>query len=86
VLLDSMACGTPVVASPIPGNDEVVRSAQAGVIAPARTPQAIAGAVRTLFAHLPTRAQTCAYAAAFGWDQTSAGQLALFERVTGRAA
>ena len=30
VLLESMACGTPVVASPIPGNDEVVRAPEAG--------------------------------------------------------
>ena len=85
VLLESMACGTPVVASPIPGNDEVVRRDVAGVIAAARTPQAIAAAVRALFARLPARAQTCAYAAGFGWDETSAAQLALFERVTGRA-
>jgi glycosyltransferase involved in cell wall biosynthesis len=85
VLLESMACGTPVVASPIPGNDEVVQGAAAGLIAADRTPHAIAETVRALFARLPARAQTSAYAARFGWDETSAGQMALFERVTGRA-
>ena len=84
VLLESMACGTPVVASPIPGNDEVVRAPESGLIATARTPEAIALAVRTLAAHLPPRTRTSAYAARFGWDETSAGQMALFARVTGR--
>ena len=50
VLLEAMACGTPVVASNIPGNPEVVREAAAGVIAEANTPDGIAAAVRRLFA------------------------------------
>ena len=86
VLLESMACGTPVVASPIAGNDEVVGAPPAGLIAAARTPQAIAEAVRALASTPPAREQTSAYAARFGWDETSAGQMALFSRVTGRAA
>ena len=81
VLLESMACGTPVVASPIPGNDEVVTAPQAGVIAIARTPEAIATAVLGLAAAAPSRAATTAYAAGFSWDATSAGQLALFRAV-----
>jgi glycosyltransferase involved in cell wall biosynthesis len=80
VLLESMACGTPVVASPIPGNDEVVQGRAAGRIAAARTPEAIAEAVRCLSADPPTRAETSAYAARFGWDATSAGQMAVFRR------
>lgn len=86
VLLESMACGTPVVASPIPGNDEVVRGAAAGRIAAARTPEAIADAVRALHDAAPDRAETAAYGAAFSWDATSAGQLALFRRVLAEAA
>jgi glycosyltransferase involved in cell wall biosynthesis len=81
VLLESMACGTPVVASPIPGNPEVVQSRAAGVIAAGRNPQAIAAAMRTLADDPPGRAATRAYAEAFGWEETSAGQLAAFERV-----
>jgi teichuronic acid biosynthesis glycosyltransferase TuaC len=80
VLLESMACGTPVVASPIPGNDEVVQGLAAGVIAAVRTPEAIAEAVCGLSTHSPTRTETAAYAASFGWDETSAGQLDLFRR------
>jgi hypothetical protein len=34
----------------------------------------------------PARAATRAYAERFGWEETSAGQLALFRRVLGREA
>ncbi len=81
VLLESMACGTPVVASPIWGNPEVVRAPEAGVIAAENTPRALAEAVRTLFAAMPDRAATRIYAEGFSWDETTAGQLALFRRV-----
>ncbi len=80
VLLESMACGTPVVASPIPGNLEVVQSRAAGVIAPANTPEGIAEAVRDLLVSPPDRAATRAYAERFGWAQTSEGQLEVFRR------
>jgi glycosyltransferase involved in cell wall biosynthesis len=80
VLLESMACGTPVVASPIPGNPEVVQSRAAGVIAPTNTPEGIAEAVRELLASPLDRAATRAYAERFGWAQTSEGQLEVFRR------
>ncbi len=81
VLLESMACGTPVVASPIPGNPEVVQSREAGVIAPSNTPSGLAEAIRELLAAPPDRAATRAYAERFGWDETSAGQIEVFRRV-----
>jgi glycosyltransferase involved in cell wall biosynthesis len=84
VLLEATACGTPVVASPIPGNDEVVRGAAAGVIAAENTPQGLADAIAGLLADPPARAATRAYAEGFGWEETSAGQLAIFRRVVGR--
>ncbi len=81
VLLESMACGTPVVASDIPGNPEVVQCRDAGLIAP-RTPEGIAAGVRDLWAAPPDRAATRAYAERFGWNETSAGQYALFRSVS----
>jgi teichuronic acid biosynthesis glycosyltransferase TuaC len=86
VLLEAMACGTPVVASDIPGNGEVVRSREAGLLMDRSTPAGIAEAVRRLFADPPTRAATRAYAERFGWDETSAGQRDLFRALIGRAA
>ena len=49
VLLEAMACGTPVVASNIWGNPEVVRSSAAGRLMPERSPAGVAQAVRALF-------------------------------------
>jgi teichuronic acid biosynthesis glycosyltransferase TuaC len=83
VLLESMACGTPVVAANIWGNPEVVRAPAGGVIYEPNTPDGIAAAVRRLFANLPDRAATRAYAEPFSWDETTAGQLALFRRIMG---
>jgi glycosyltransferase involved in cell wall biosynthesis len=85
VLLESMACGTPVVASDIWGNPEVVRAPEAGLIYQPNTPDGIADGVRRLFAAMPDRAATRAYAEGFSWDETTEGQLALFRRVLGRA-
>jgi len=82
VLLESMACGTPVVASKIPGNPEVVRDPAAGLIMQTNTPDGIAAGVRQLFSALPARRATRAYAEQFGWDATTQGQIALFRRIT----
>ncbi|MGE0222904.1 MAG: glycosyltransferase [Acetobacteraceae bacterium] len=81
VLLESMACGTPVVASNIWGNPEVVREIAAGVITGENSPDGIVAGVRRLFDAMPPREATRAYAEGFSWDETTAGQLALFRRV-----
>ncbi len=80
VLLEAMACGTPVVASPIPGNGEVVRSAAAGLIAEANTPDGLAAAIGRLLADGPDRAAVRAYAGEFGWEAVSAGQMRAFRQ------
>jgi glycosyltransferase involved in cell wall biosynthesis len=81
VLLEAMACGTPVLASNIPGNPEVVRVPAAGLIMAENSPAGIADGIRRLFATMPERAATRAYAEDFGWDETTEGQVALFRRV-----
>jgi teichuronic acid biosynthesis glycosyltransferase TuaC len=84
VLLEAMACGTPVVASNIGGNLEVVKTPASGVLLEQNTPEGIAHAVRTLFANLPERAATRAYAERFSWDDTTQAQVALFRGVLAR--
>ena len=81
VLLEAMACGTPVVASPIPGNPEVVQELAAGVIMPENSAPGVAAGVRRLDTYRRPSAETRAYAERFSWAATSAGQAAVFQRI-----
>jgi glycosyltransferase involved in cell wall biosynthesis len=81
VLLEAMACGTPVIASPISGNSEVVRKGEAGVITKENSPAGIVEAVRGLLSKPPSRIETQIYAASHGWREVSAGQRQVFESV-----
>ena len=83
VLLESMACGTPVIATAVGGTPEVVTAPEAGVLMKERTAEALAAAARHLFLQEPDRAATRRYAERFDWDATTRGQLALFERIAG---
>jgi glycosyltransferase involved in cell wall biosynthesis len=81
VLLEAMACGTPVVASRVYGTPEVVAAPEAGVLMGERSYQGVADAVNALRAHYPDRAATRRYAERFSWDDTTKGQLHLFDKV-----
>ncbi len=78
VLLEAMACGTPVIASNVGGTSEVVRSPAAGVLMASATAQGVVFGVNQLRSHYPERAATRAYAERFSWDATTQGQLRLF--------
>ena len=84
VLLEAMACGTPVVASNIWGNPEVVSRPEAGVLMKERTAEGVAEGVNRLFHQLPDREATRRYAERFSWDATSEGQLRLFQDILHR--
>jgi glycosyltransferase involved in cell wall biosynthesis len=81
VLLESMACGTPVVATRVWGTPEVVTAPAAGILMDERSPSGLADAVARLRAQYPDHAATRRYAEGYSWDDTTNGQLALFERV-----
>lgn len=83
VLLESMACGTPVVATPAWGSREAVAAPEAGMVIDEASPEALAAGISRLLATPPNRTATRAYAERFSWDETSAGQLAVFRRVLG---
>ncbi len=86
VLLESLACGTPVIATPAWGTPEVVRGQAAGVLTKDRTPHELALACQRLFSAYPDHRATRIYAEQFSWDATTAGQLQLFRTIlaTGR--
>ncbi len=84
VLLEALACATPVVATAVWGTPEIVGAPAAGRLVEERTPQALSGALRDLLADPPARAATRAYAKRFGWGPTTAGQLRLFKSVLDR--
>jgi glycosyltransferase involved in cell wall biosynthesis len=83
VLLEAMACGTPVVAARVGGTPEVVTSRAAGALFEPRTVAALTDAIRGLLKSPPKRAETRRYAEQFSWEETTRGQLVLFERVVG---
>jgi glycosyltransferase involved in cell wall biosynthesis len=84
VLLESIACGNPVIATDVNGTAEVVRDPAAGVLVRERTASGIAAAARELFSRYPDRAATRRHAQAFGWEATTRGQLAMFHAALGR--
>lgn len=84
VLLESMACGTPVVVSNIDGIADIVAAPEAGRILAEATTGELAATVRELVAALPARAATRAYAEQFDWQSTIEGQLALFREICDR--
>ena len=81
VLLESMACGTPVIATRVWGTPEVVAAPEAGILMTERSSFSLAAAVRQLQSQYPDRADTRRYAERFGWDETTVGQLRLFRAV-----
>ncbi len=81
VLLEAMACGTPVVASRVWGTPEVVASPDAGLLMQARSARGVADAVNALRTASPERGATRRYAERFSWDDTTAGQLRLFRAI-----
>lgn len=86
VLLESLACDTPVVATDVGGIGEVLTVPEAGVLLSDRNPAAISAGIRQLFARYPAPGSARAYARRFDWSATSAGVHALLRQVTGSFA
>lgn len=84
VLLESMACGTPVIVSDIDGIADIVARPEAGRIVREPTSDRLAVAARDFLAALPARAATRAYAERFDWQSTTDGQIALFREICKR--
>ena len=81
VLLESMACGTPVVATDIWGTPEVVASPDAGLLIKNRTANAISKGVKDLLSNYPERKRVRKYAEKFSWDETSQGLFNMYNNI-----
>jgi glycosyltransferase involved in cell wall biosynthesis len=81
VLLESMACGTPVVATRNWGTPEVVGNAGAGLLVDERSAPALARALEQMLDAPPARDRVVGYARGFSWAQTSQAQFDLFSHL-----
>jgi glycosyltransferase involved in cell wall biosynthesis len=81
VLLEAMACGTPVVATRIWGTPEVVSTSAAGLLVDDRNAAALAQAVLHLLETPRDRGAVRRHAEGFSWAQTSQQQLDLFRQL-----
>ena len=70
VLLESLACGTPLVATRVWGSPEVIRVPEAGLLVDERSGAAIAEGIRRILADPPDRAATRRFGELYHWDET----------------
>ena len=85
VVLEAMACGLPVIASRVPGNDEIVREGESGFLFDLQEPDSLMNA----FEQLMNDRDLCARLGAnardrvsknFSWSNVAQAYLALFPR------
>ncbi len=81
VILESLACGTRVVATAVGGIGEVVRSGQAGVLMGDRSTAGLIDALAELESIPGSIQETREYAAQFGWHDVVGKQVALYRDV-----
>lgn len=78
VLLEAMACGTPVAATNVGGTPEVVCSEWAGVLIKDRNPEEIVAAINAILKKQIKRDSTRCYAEGFSWDKVIKNQIDLY--------
>jgi teichuronic acid biosynthesis glycosyltransferase TuaC len=81
VVLESLACGTPVVAVDVGAVDEMITDPAIGRVIADRDAVRLAGAVNDLMRSRPDRDRTREHACQFDWPTISRGQWDIFTRV-----
>lgn len=80
VWVEGLACGTPIVIPDIGGAREIVSDESAGRIA-ARTPEAIASAVRDILAAPPAQTDVAEHVSRFSWNVNAQNLIRFWEDV-----
>ena len=86
VMIESLACGTPVLATKVWGAPEVIVVPEAGVLIEKREPESLVAAARQLFANYPDRQATRRFATRFSWEQTTTDHLRVVDRILATSA
>jgi glycosyltransferase involved in cell wall biosynthesis len=81
VVLESLACGTPVVATDVGGIGEVLTAPAAGQLMRERSAAALREAAATVAARRTTRAETRAFAEQFDWSRVIGRQVELYRAI-----
>lgn len=84
VLLESIACGTPVVATRVDGAPEVLEDPRAGTMVPVGDCAALTAAIASELANPRSRTDVRLSAERFDWTATTAAQLAQLRSVITR--
>ena len=85
VLLESIACGTPVIASRVFGTPEVVPSEEIGLLVTPRTPDAFATAIHCALKKSWSQETLVTFASQHTWQQTASQVQTVFEQVIGNS-
>lgn len=84
VVLESLACGTPVIATAVGGTPELLDDDVAGRLLDDRSAAAIAAAVRDLQFQPPDRGRVRDYGLKYSWEPTINGLAAVMQQVATR--
>jgi len=85
VLLEALACGTPVIASDVSDNRFIIDHPDSGEVLQHRSPEAIAAAIRSVITRNVDRDAVRARAARFDWGVTCDGIMETFRAAMTRS-
>jgi glycosyltransferase involved in cell wall biosynthesis len=80
-VLESLACGTPVVATAVGAVPDFVKPGENGLIAPAKDPTALSEALASALTTSWSREAVRQSVAARSWDKVAAEVLSVFKSV-----
>jgi glycosyltransferase involved in cell wall biosynthesis len=86
VVLESLACGTPVIASHVGGIPEVLTSDVAGVLLERSSPDCLRAAILALRERRLPKSAVREFALRFAWEPTINAQIALYRKVLADAS